>query len=211
LLSDAESTFQGLATEYAKRKDTAESLVSEWRWATEAWFDPRPLWFERHGDTPGRPLKSKPARLVGRVESGLDALNRVVAERLYNEHGFYETFYRWTEERIESAHYDYHSSKRPINCTIVERVRQVPTRSTMAAIDGVLVEAYTWDGPRIAEIHVRHAERLKGALSLLRLHHVARMDYSVDGQMERVALHWPPAPPRQPEPVVQVVFEHRGA
>ena len=201
----ADRLFSALAAQYRDRKVLAERAVSSWRWASGPWFDPRPLYFERHNDRPGRLLKKPPARPTGRVEVGFDAAGRVVVEREHNEFGCYENFYHWEASPVEVARYHYHDDKDPINLLVLSIDEQRLCASYLVAERGWVREEYVWEGPRLSEVHVSHAPRVGAHYLQLEALHVARAVYDGE-QLARVALEWPPKPPSRPERVVEIAW-----
>ena len=209
-IEQAESAFASLGGEYQLRKRLSENGVREWRWATWCWFDLRPLYFERNGFAPGRRLRQAPANRYGRVYCGLDEIGRVIVERRFNEFGFYETFYNWANDPIEVSHFDYDPTKKPINLMMIRMVGSHVTSSSAAGISGHVHEDYQWDGNQVRQVVVSYARREQGCLENVRHWHTAKATYDDKGVIQRVELHWPPAPPKQPEEIVEVMFERRG-
>ncbi len=189
--------------------------MHEWRWATSSWFEVQPLYFERHGFAPGRKLRHEPPNPKGRVQCGLDRMGRVVVERRYNEFGFYETFYNWSCEPIEAAHFDYGSKEKPpINLTVVKTEGGRVVSSDTAAIHGYTREEYRWDGSLLTEVRVYHAMRRRGRLSPLVLLRTDRAHYDKEGVVRRVEHVWPPLKKSlkkfRPKERIEVMFERRG-
>jgi hypothetical protein len=114
--------FQQLAEEYSSLKLQCEAGVKVWRLATSSLADPRPFYYERNRVKPGRFLKIAPANPGGKHEYGYDDLGRVMVERMYVDTTvdwgvrYYENFYTYQGDIIESAYFSYHSRKDPINC-----------------------------------------------------------------------------------------------
>jgi transposase len=113
------------------------------------------------------------------VSCGLDRMGRVVVERRFNRYGFYETFYDWSSEPLEAAHFDYSPEKRPINLLVVQMDGGRARASCQSATHGTTLEAYRWVGPLVREVEVPHAVRADGRLSPMRPRHTARADYDV--------------------------------
>lgn len=67
-----EERFNTLASQYNQIKQSCEAKVAVWQWASNDWYDPRPLWFERQGNRPGRLLKKSPKKQDDKVEYGFD-------------------------------------------------------------------------------------------------------------------------------------------
>jgi hypothetical protein len=210
LVARTESGFAALGSEYRTRKERAEAVVCDWKWAKWSWFDPRPLYLERHGSAPGRQLRQHPVSPRSGVSCGLDRSGRVTVERQFNEFGFYETFYDWSAEPLEVAHFDYSAEKRPINLLIVLMEAGRAVASFVAAIYGFTREEYRWDGPLVREVDVYHAEREDGHLPPLQRWHTAKAQYTGKGVLERVEIVWPPSHSDRPDEVAKVVFERRG-
>jgi len=209
-LEQVESAFAKLASEYRSRKRLCEGTVRDWRWATWSWFDPRPLYFERHGFTPGRRLRQAPADKYGYVCCGFDEFGRVTVEREFNKFGFYESFYNWTADAIQVAHFDYAPDKKPINLLVVRIVGSRAISSSVAATHGHEREDYHWDGDQVRQVDVSHARREQGHLEDLKPLHTARARYNEKGLVQRVELVWPASPPAQLEEIIELMFERRG-
>jgi hypothetical protein len=210
-VEQVESAFAALGGQYRARKAAAEQAVREWRWATWYWFDLRPLHFERSRYPPGRRLRQPPLDPTNhRVLSGLDRLGRVVVDREYNEHGFFETFYDWAADQPEVALFDYWRTKEPISLMVVQMDGGRVVWAQESARGGYGREVYRWDGPLVREVEVYHAKREQGRLAPLRHVHTAKAHYDAAGVVQRVELHWPPSPPERADAVVEVVFERRG-
>ena len=209
-IEQVESAFANLASEYLSRKTRSERTVREWRWATWCWFDLRPLYFEREGFTPGRRLRQAPADRYGCACCGFDEMGQVAVQREFNEFGFYETFYNWTANPIEVAHFDYSEDKKAINIMIVRTDGARVISSSAAATHGHMREDYEWDGDQVRQVAVSHAHREQGHLEDLRPLHTAKAFYDDKGAVQRVELLWPPAPPKQPEAIIELMFERRG-
>jgi hypothetical protein len=193
-IEQVESAFANLDGEYLSRKTRSERTVREWRW-----FDLRPLHFERHGFAPGRRLRQTPADRYGCVCCGFDEMGQVAVEREFNEFGFYETFYNWTANPIEVAHFDYAGDKKAINLLIVRTDEARVISSSVAATHGHTREDYEWDGSQVRQVAVSHARREQGRLEDLRPWHTARALHGDKGVVRRADILWPPAPPKQPE------------
>jgi hypothetical protein len=223
-LKSLELAFKALKGQYQQRKAQAEKAVHEWRWATSSWFHIEPLWFERHGFAPGRKLRHEPLNSKYRVHCGLDRMGRVVVERGYHEFGFDETFYNWSCEPIEVAHFDYWigydrriRGKGPINLLFVkmEGGRVISTdRASRLGTGEYKREEYQWDGSRLTEVRVYGAVRSRGRPSRLLLHHTERAHYNREGLVHRVENVWPPLKKSlkkfRPKESIEVMFERRG-
>lgn len=159
---------------------------------------------------PRRRLRQAPENPASRVSCGIDEIGRVLVERQYNEHGFYETFYEWRATSLEAAHYDYSSEKKPINFMIVQTDDGRATSSDVAATHGYTREVYQWDGTLVREVKVEHAKRENGQLASLRPWHTARAKYDDRGVLQRIDLLWPAAPPERPDTSVELMFERRA-
>lgn len=205
-----ETNFAKLHSEYQMRKNSSEALVIEWRWYTWCWFDIRPLHFERNGWAPGRRLGKIPAHPSGSVENGFDAQGRVVVERQFNEFGYYETFYDWTSELAEVAHFDYWTDKTPINLMLVQWENGKVRASYESAIHGYKHEEYCWNRSVVRMVKVKHGRREKGVLLPVRPLHDAKIDYDDANRVERVTLIWPPSAPDQSKTIKEVMYERRG-
>lgn len=173
-----EAAYARLGKEYRKRKKKAEAAVVEWRWAKASLFDIRPLYAESRGRPVGKPLKKRPANPKNHFECGYAADGRVMAERQYNELGMYETFYDWSADPVEVAHYDYDREKEPINLlhAYTNGGRVVSTH--VSAVYGFTSERYVWKGGRVYEIDVRHADRADGRLKAVKKSHTVRATYA---------------------------------
>jgi hypothetical protein len=205
--ADANAIFAGLQEEYATRRAEAESEVVHWGWYTAPFFDLRPLWFQRHYDLPGSPMRKRPAHLNGRVEVGVDARSRIAVERLYNEYGFYETFFRWAHDHVEAAHYDYYvPDRRPINVLLLNYLDSRPISADLIGERGWVREEYEWQNDELVGVQVFHTERVGRHYSDLRPHSTIRPVYS-DRELDSIHVQWPPDPPRRPGPVVEVVYK----
>lgn len=209
-LKSLESAFKGLKGQYPQRKALAEKTVHEWRWATWCWFEIQPLYFERHGFTPGRKLRQEPPNLKGHVQCGLDQMGRVVVEREYNEFGFYETFYNWNCEPVEVARFDYDPIKTPINLMVAKMEGGRVISSDRTTTQGYTREEYQWDESLLTEVRVYSAVRSQGRLSPLLLHHTERAHYNKEGLVQRVENVWPPLKKLRPKEQIEVMFERRG-
>ena len=199
-----------LANDYKKRKSQSEGLVKSWKWATASLYDPRPLYFERHGLSKGRKLRTEPVDGRGYWSCGLDNSGRVVVEHEYNEFGFYETFYDWSTNPLQVAHYDYTNDKRPIYLLTLTSEGERFISSECAAIHGYLREEYNWDNMNLIEVNVSYSSREDGQISRLQHWHTARIFYREGGVVQRVELHWPSKLSTSPEGIVELMFERRG-
>ncbi|HEX6000941.1 MAG TPA: hypothetical protein VFZ16_16330 [Hyphomicrobiaceae bacterium] len=214
-----EAAFAKLGGEYRARKEASERVVCAWQWATFSMFDVRPLHFEQNGIKPGRPLRRKPSTRHNFVAYGLDRERRVVVERDHNEHGFYETFYEWTTDSVEAAHFDYYaeqtSSGRGVGKKAINLLRASMTNgrivaSDMAAAQGYTREEYRWEGGLVREVWVLHAVRRDGVRPPLRPSHTTRAHYDEDGVLKCVDRVWPAADVGRLEDLVEIMFERRG-
>lgn len=203
---EADVLFVALSSEYSERKAEAEARVRRWQWATNSFYDPRPLFFECNRNHPGRLLRKPPVKTVGRVQCGLDVNDRVVVEREYNRFGFYESFYAWERQPIQVARYDYCADKNPINIILLGQENQRIVVADQIAQLGWSHEEFCWNGPWLFEIRVSYAPREAGHYLQLKPWHVVRPIYSSD-ELARVELHWPADPPARLEPIIEVVFE----
>lgn len=206
-----EAAFAKLHTQYRSRKKAAEGMVHEWKWATASRYDLRPLYFERHGWAPGRTIRQIPSDKNGYVSYGIDSSGAVMVERQFNEFGCYESFFTRTSDTVDIAHFHYIPDKLPICLIRVKFLGGNPIASFHAAIGGFDEETYKWDGPRVSEVHVRHAKRDEGILSPLKAWHVAQATYDSHGVLQRVELIWPREAPGQSAPSVELMFERRGS
>jgi hypothetical protein len=205
-----ERAFAHLSDEYKFRKALSEKSVQEWRWSTNLWFDPRPFHFERMGHAPGRQLRGEPADRNGRVCCGIDECNRVVVVMEFNEFGFYETFYNWSVQPVQAAHYDYAPGKRAINLLFVDFVDGKAVSSETSAIHGFSREQYEWKGDRVVTVRKDHAKREEGRLAPVAPLHVTTIEYDADGRVLRIVDRWPPSLLTGPTEVAELIFERRG-
>lgn len=189
-LSITETAFAGLAAEYHSRKELAEQQVVEWKWESWHMFNPKPLYFERSGHAPGRPLKLKPTDKNNRIEYGLDEERRIVVTRQYNQFGFYETFYKYAPRWIESAHFDCHAAKEPINIELVELEEGKAVSATSSAVNGCSTETYERTGTQVTTIHQATAERIADKTPELLPNYVAACEYDDAGKLQRVTRTW---------------------
>jgi len=185
-LSFAEFAFAALATEFDLRKKIAEQQVVKWKWASSHVFDPKPLYLERNGYAPGRMLKQKPSEANGCVEYGFDVRRRIAVERSYNEVGFYETFLKWSETLIESAHYDCGPDKDPINVEFIEVEAGKVVRSISSAVNGCCIENYHWMGSQLVAVHQATAERTDSGTPKPVLNCIIKCEYSDSGVLQRI-------------------------
>ncbi|HEX5958132.1 MAG TPA: hypothetical protein VFY92_05680, partial [Hyphomicrobiaceae bacterium] len=159
---------------------------------------------------PGRRLKQEPANRRNRVACGLDRDGRMMVERQFNEIAFYETFYDWTADAIEAAHFDYADEKAPVNLMRARMRDNCIVAADKAAVHGYTREAYLWEDGRVVAVEVHHARREGGALAPLRPWHTARVHYGEDGVLMRVEHVWPAAVVRREQDLVEIMFERRG-
>lgn len=111
-LEQLEERFADARRSYGFRKETIERTVREWAWFTSPSHDPRPLYFEREGDTPGRRLRREPKSIAGKYHIGFDSPGKLVVERIYVlPDACYETFIFSQGEVVELTRYDYSSEK----------------------------------------------------------------------------------------------------
>jgi hypothetical protein len=208
--SQTEAAFAALAGEYRARKKAAEDAVCAWKWAKASWFDPRPLYLERHGWRPGRSLRAAPANPRNHCCCGLDRSGRVMVERDFNEIGFSETFYHWSSDSVVAAHYDHSNDKKPINLLVVHMESGRAIASYHAATGGFGAEEYHWVGSDVVEVKELHAKRIDGKLSPLQPYRTARAEYDAKGTLERVVCHWATTP-ANPKGGIEVTYERRKA
>jgi hypothetical protein len=204
LLATAQKRFARLAGQYRARKAQAESLVRSWSWATKEVWHINPLYFEMNGERPGRRLNKKPA---GRAfySFGFDDSGRMVVQRRHNEFGCYETFYDWSKDPVEIAHFDYDKSKKPINLCLAKYVDGRLVQTATSAI----VESYAWAGPHLTRIQIRVAERVGKVWQKLEDYQVVKPSYDSDGSVQRVVIDWLPRPPHVTKLHTEVVFQRR--
>ena len=100
--------------------------------------------------------------------------------------------------------------KKAINLMIVRTDGARVISSSGAATHGHTREDYEWDGDQVRQVVVSHARREQGHLEDLRPLHTAKAFYDNKGAVQRVELLWPPAPPKQPEAIIELMFERRG-
>lgn len=207
-IAKVEAGFAALSGEYQQRKEQAESAVSEWKWATGIWFDVRPLYFERNGLSRGRQLRNKPSKSDGCVSCGLDQLGRVTVERYGSDFGFRETFFKWSPNSVEVAHYAQ-SEKKPTGLLVAKLDADRVVESDMSAISGFFHEEYEWGDSVVKQVRFHYSQRVEGQLSPLQLWHTANAHYDEKNALQRVELVWPIMPPERVEEVVELVFKRR--
>ncbi len=203
----AERAFGTLAKQYAQRKSRAESQVAARHWATKPVWNLNPLYFEMHGERPGRNLQGKPASLNRAFSYGTDTSGRVVVEYLHSEFGPYAKFYDWSKNPVEIAYFD--SDKKPLNLQLARYRGDHLLQTASAALRGARMETYHWDGSLLTKIEIRAAARTGKGLQKLTPYQEARAKYDREGQVQRVEIDWLPRPPHQPERKKQIVFERR--
>lgn len=208
--AEIELAFASLSEEYDSLKVSTECRVKFWRWSTSPWFDPRPLHFERMGHAAGRQLRTEPANRVGRVCCGFDEQSRVVIERNFNELGYYETFFNWTTESVEAAHYDYSPEKKPINRLSVTLVDNRAISSVRSAIHGFIRELYEWRGSLLISVFREQAKREDGHIGRFTPLHATAIDYDDNGVLSRIVDRWPKSAEIGSTEITELVFERRG-
>lgn len=147
LLSTARALFGEAAARLPSLRARCEGQVSEWMWATDECLSPIPIRDERHGETPGRPMKRPPKSPRGKVQYGLDAQGRPWVERNFLvdiPSAFYLTLCEWDVSPVRCWHY-LHTEFRPINVTLFafrDSRLEVWVRS---AIRGESIETIAYD------------------------------------------------------------------
>lgn len=203
----AEKAFRKLGKEYAGRKAIAQKLVVDWGYSKRSVFDIRPLQDEVSGWPPGRRLKSKPADLKNIFETGYDAAGRVVMERQYTESVklFYETFYDWSVDPIQIAHYDYDTEKQPIFSMFAEVIEGRVVATWVAAKMGLSYDVYHWQADRCIRIDSYYSARTSGKRRPLSLFSIVKATYDKGGVLLRVANH-----SNESDDDPEITFELRG-
>jgi hypothetical protein len=165
-----EERFGKMSSEYRELKKRCEAKVTAWQWASNDWYDPRPLWFERQGGKPGRLFKKAPKNPAYKFEYGFDEHGVVHVERQhirfegYPERiWFYEKFYVRGEDVIEISLYNYHPDKESISFDRGTgkdgRIELWESRGQK----GLSRERYSWENDRVSVISVEHAAIDDGA------------------------------------------------
>jgi len=208
LLATVQKRFAKLAREYRARKALAESLVRSWSWAANEIWHFNPLYFEMNGERPGRRFNKKPAAKEF-YSFGFDDSGRMIVQRQHNEFGYDETFYDWSKDPIEVAHFDYGKSKKPINLCLAKYVDGRLVQTATSAVAGDNVESYHWQGPRLSRIENRVAERSGRTVQKLEDYQIVKATYASDGSLKGVVIDWQPRTPHVQKLETEVVFERR--
>ena len=206
LLSQAERGFARLTEQYEQRNELAANLVRNWEWATKAFWNLNPIYFEMNSERPGRRLAKEPTSKRDSYCCGIEAAGRIVVERQASEYGDNETFYDWSSNPVEVAVYE---NKSPVNlCLAIFDDRRV-LRAAQSAIYGSAVEEYHWDGPRVTRIDIQYAERTSAGLQSVEPYQTVRPEYDEKGDVLRVLIDWLPRMPDVRKLETEVVFERR--
>jgi hypothetical protein len=87
-----EERFGKLASQYRELKQGCEAKVVAWQWASNEWYDPRPLWFQRQGIT-GQALKMPPKKQDYKYEYGFDRRGVIMSSSSTFDSGAIENGY----------------------------------------------------------------------------------------------------------------------
>lgn len=206
---DLENRFEHLKLEYPSIKQKCEGLVVNWRWAKSNRHDPRPFWYERLREKPGRYLKSAPIRPNGLYEYGYDVDGKVVVERNHvfsdpNRIWFYEKFFIYNENSLEVIYFDYFPDKKPINITRCTYENDHLILCETRASRGRSRERYLWDKNRVKIIEVDHADIGAHYYEPIPFQRIIPK-YNEIGLLEELTVHWLERPGR-PSEIGEVVF-----
>jgi len=102
---DPEAIANRYGSSYARRKAECERRVSQWRWASNVMYDPRPCGVIMEGG-PGRWMTQKSTDTMP-YEYGLSARGEFVVERIYMGHHYREEFFYANDQRVVSFSYTY--------------------------------------------------------------------------------------------------------
>lgn len=210
LFAAVEKRFARLARQYKDRKALAESHVCSWAWATKQVWHMNPLHFEMNAERPGRPFKKKPAAWKRTFSYGTDDSGRVVVERDPTALGCYETFYDWSKNPVEIAHFSYNEDKSPIYLGLAKYVAGHLTQIATSATGGTGVKSFHRDGPHVTRIEYQFADRTDKGLQELADYQIIRATYESDGSVRRVVIDWLPRPPHVRKLTSEVVFNCRS-
>lgn len=114
-----EQRFDTASEHYEALRESCESSVARWVWATAPRYDLDPLLFFDRELSVGRVVRLPPEDPRGCVAYGFSNENRIVAERQYvtDLHGrYYRTFYCEADDRILSYHFHHDLARGCINC-----------------------------------------------------------------------------------------------
>lgn len=212
-LSEVESRFQELPQRYRSLKTACEGGVTSWRWASDNFYEPRPLYFERHGYKRGRLLRQVPKNPANKPEYGFGeeglvhvARSHVRFEGYPNRLQFYETFYLHGDREIEAAHFHHHPDKWPIFYAVGNYDHGHLTLWQIRAQRGVSREAYSWKGDQLVRIDVEHTPvDDAGNHGPLVLWNQYEFQYDTKGAIEEILCHWPRRPDH-PRDSTEVIY-----
>lgn len=183
----AEAAFRAMGKQYHARKKAAESLVVRWVWSKRYLFSIQPMHAETSDCSYGRPLAKAPTQKKDHFETGYDEAGRVVVERQYAERGRYETFYDWSADPIEVAHYNYDSAKEPINMLhAYVRKDGCIVETYMAARYGFAKKKYVWLDGLVRTIEYSHADRTGNKLAKIKRELDYMLTYKANGSVAKV-------------------------
>jgi hypothetical protein len=193
-----EERFGKLASQYRELKQGCEAKVVAWQWASNEWYAPRPLWFQRQGNRPGRLLKMPPKKQDYKYEYGFDEHGVVHVERQHirfegypKRIWFYEKFYVRDNDVLEVSLYNYHPEKEPIafdrGTFRNDRLELWESRGR----GGLSREKYLWQNDQVAVIRVEHTP-IDDRTPRQPLAHWNRFEARYDGKgLLELLCYWP--------------------
>lgn len=182
--------FAKLKDQYEDRKQTAESQVCSWHWATAPIWNIEPLYYYTYVDAPGRELKKAPAPGKIGYTCGKDLHGRIVVERCVAKAGYYfERYYDWLKQPVEVSGYsDRGSGQIPLRSIFLmwarynnenQLVRLVRVTANQPAAGNVT--EYQWCGPNVTNIARYYVHEHEPALT-----HEYRISYTDSGEVQTV-------------------------
>ena len=192
-MDDLAWRFRRLTDEYEPRKAAAEASVVRWRWYTDATFDLRPFWYERHRWPRGRQLTRRPSLVKNHARCGFDAAGRPVAVREFS--GFlsgacvYETFRTYQPDLVEECRFSADGKAIYLHRYELDDGRL--RRWSGVAQHGSGREEYHYLGDRVVGVDVAHREQPASARAeqLLPYQTIA-VTYDPTGGLEQLETTW---------------------
>jgi hypothetical protein len=192
-MDDLARRFRRLTDEYGPRKAAAEASVVRWRWYTDATFDLRPFWYERHRWPRGRQLTRRPSLAKNHARCGFDAAGRPIAAHEFS--GFlggacvYETFRTHQPDLVEECRFSADGKAIYLHRYELDGGRL--QRWSGVAQHGSGREEYHYLDDKVAGIEVAHREQHASAHpeQLLPYQTIA-VRYDPSGDLEQLETTW---------------------
>jgi hypothetical protein len=182
-----------MSSRYQSLLVDVENGAVEWRWFSDYALDPRPLYFYLNGShwPPGRPLNSAPTLVKsGQVLIAIDEVGRPLLAReaiRFSEKPatYYDTFYRYLHDGLETLHYSY-SKHEPIYYERTFDENSVPQVRVSTAQRGRKMEWLRWDRGRLVEVEMEHGPEREDVRPWARL----VVTYDSAGSVHEVWQEW---------------------